>query len=110
MFEWAYLYTSMVTNLNVVYEVSFCNNDTSTLVPADQWKLGGQRPVSVHGMKISVAHSRELDVDQDLIWAWLLHGYLLVLDWSPCLLDDLRPLLLWDFLRHVDTGVLCCQR
>ena len=59
--------------------------------------LAYQRPVTVHGVEISVTDTRVLDVDKNLIWARLLDGNLLVLYGTTGLLDDLRPLLLWDF-------------
>jgi hypothetical protein len=52
-----------------------------------------QGPVAVHSVEISVADTRVLDVDKNLIRAWLLHWNLLVLDGSTSLLNDLRPLL-----------------
>ena len=60
-----------------------------------------QRPVTVHGVKVSVANSTVLDVDQNLIRTRLLDGNLLVLDGSAGLLNDLRPLLLGNF-GHFD--------
>ena len=52
-----------------------------------------QWPVTIDGMKISVADTRVLDVDENLIRTWLLNWNLLVLDWSAGLLNHLRPLL-----------------
>ena len=69
---------------------------TSTV--AYQW------PVSVHSVQISVADTRVLDVDKNLIGAGLLYGNLLVLDGASGLVDDLRPLLLWNG-RHVGSGL-----
>jgi hypothetical protein len=43
-----------------------------------------------------VAHTRELDVDENLVRSWLLDGNLLVVDGTTGLLDDLRPLLGWN--------------
>jgi hypothetical protein len=65
----------------------------------ESWAYQG--PVAIHGVEISVADTRVLDVDENFIWAGLLNGNLLVLDGTTGLLDDLRPLLLWDFW-HVD--------
>lgn len=92
----------MVANLDVLDELSLGNNDTSTLVASYQRKLGRERPVTVDGVEVRVADTRVLDVDQDLVWAWLLDWDLLVLDWSSGLFNDLSPLLLWDVLRHGD--------
>jgi hypothetical protein len=86
----------MVTNLDVLDQLSSCNDNTGTLVATNKRQLGGQWPVTVHGVQISVAHTGVLDVDKNLIWAWLLNWNLLVLDWSAGLLNDLRPLLGWD--------------
>jgi len=44
-----------------------------------------------------MADTRVLDVDKNLIWTRLADGNLFVLDGATGLLDDLRPLLLWDF-------------
>jgi hypothetical protein len=55
-----------------------------------------QRPVAVDGVQVSVAHTRELDVDENLVRSWLLDGNLLVVDGTTGLLDDLRPLLGWN--------------
>lgn len=56
-----------------------------------------QGPVAVHSVEISVADTRVLDVDKNLIWAGLLYGNLFVVDGPTGLLDDLCPLLLWNF-------------
>jgi len=49
-----------------------------------------------------VADTGVLDVDQDLVGAGLGDGNLLVDDGTAGLLDDLRPLHLWDLgSRHV---------
>jgi hypothetical protein len=45
-------------------------------------------------VEIGMANTRELDVDENLIWAGLLYWDLLVLDGTTGLLDDLCPLLL----------------
>lgn len=82
----------MVTDLNVLDELTAGNNDTSTLVATDERELGGQRPVTVHGVEVGVADTRVLDVDENLIWAGLLDVDLLVLDWAAGLLDDLGHL------------------
>ena len=94
-----YLDTDMVANLNVLNEVTSGYNNTSTLVATNKRKLGWQWPVSIDGMQIGVADARVLDVDEDLVWTWLLDGDLLVLDWSTSLLDDLGPLSRWN-VRH----------
>jgi hypothetical protein len=76
--EISYLYTSIVTDLDVFNERSECNDDTGTFVSTDKWKLGGQWPVTVHGVEISVADTRVLDVDENLIWTGLLDWNFLV--------------------------------
>jgi len=103
-----YFDTSVVTNLNVIHKVTLGHDDAGTLVTTDERKLGWKRPVTIDGMQVGVADTRVLDVDEDLIWAWLLDWDLLVDDWTTGLLDDLRPLRFWD-LRHVcgsDGGVV----
>lgn len=60
-----------------------------------------QWPVSIDGVEISMADTRVLDIDEDFIMTWLLYWDLLILHWSTCLLDNLRPLLVWN-LRHVE--------
>lgn len=82
--------------LPVLHKVALRNNDTSTFVATNKWKLGWQWPIAVHGVEISVANTRILDVDEDLIWAWLLDWNLLELDGATGLLDDLRPLHIWN--------------
>ena len=59
-----------------------------------------QGPIAVHSVEISVADTRVLDVDKNLIWAGLLNGNLLVVDGPTGLLDDLCPLLLWNFWHY----------
>jgi len=98
----------MVANLNVVDKITSGYDNTSTLVTADERKLGWQWPVTVDGVKISVADTGELDVDEDLIWTWLLDWDLLVLDWTAGLFDDLSPLSLWNFRHDGRMCVWCC--
>jgi hypothetical protein len=103
----------MITNLDVFHKFTSSYDDTSTLVPTDQWKLRWQWPVAIDGMEISVADARVLDIDKNLIWARLWNWDLLVdnscgelepLPWnleevqltSSGLLDNLCPLLSWD--------------
>jgi hypothetical protein len=73
-----YFDTSMVTNLNILYEFTPCYNNTRTFVSTDQWKLCWQRPVTVDSVEISVADTRVLDVDENFIWAGLCNRDLLV--------------------------------
>ena len=40
----------MVTNLDVLDELTAGNNNTGTFVSSDQGELGGQWPVSINGM------------------------------------------------------------
>jgi len=94
--------TSIVTDLNVLHEVTLGNNDAGTLVATDERKLGRKRPVAVHGVQVGVADTRVLDVDEDLIGTGLLNGNLLVLNWAAGLLDDLGHLLLGNGRSHCD--------
>lgn len=52
-----------------------------------------------------MADTRILDIDENLIRAWLLNGNLLVLDGTASLLDHLRPLLRGNVLAHVEIVV-----
>ena len=83
----------MVTNLNVGDLVTPCHHNTGTLVTTNEWKLGREWPVSVHSVKIGVADTRELDVDEDLIGTGILDGNLLVLNGAAGLLDNHSHLL-----------------
>ena len=47
---------------------------------SDKREFGGQWPVTVDGVEISVADTGELDVDENFIWARLLDWDLLVDD------------------------------
>jgi hypothetical protein len=76
----ANLYARIISNLNVLNERAERYNDTSTFMSANQRKFCCQWPVSVHCVKICVADSRELDVDENLIRARLL-------DWDPLVND-----------------------
>lgn len=67
----SYLYSSIVTKLDITNQGSKANNDTSTFVSADQRKLGRYWPIAVDGVKISVTDTRIFDVDENLIWAGL---------------------------------------
>jgi hypothetical protein len=53
--------TGVVTNLDVGDLVTLCHDNTGTLVTANEWELGRERPVAVYSVKIGVAHARELD-------------------------------------------------
>lgn len=75
-----YLNTSIVTNLNVLDELSPSYNNTGTLMSADQWELCWQWPVTVDSVEICVADTRVFDVDENLIWAGLCNWDLLVDD------------------------------
>ena len=90
----------MITNLYIRNQLALRDDNTSAFVAADEWQLDLQRPVAVQSVQVSVTYARELDVDQDFVWARLLHGDLLVLDWTARLLEDLRPLHLGDFSGH----------
>jgi hypothetical protein len=80
------------------------HNDTSALVTTDQRQLGGDGPVAVDSVEIGVADARVLDVDEDLLRAWLCDGDLLVLEGAADLVDDLSPLLRGDLVRHFSKG------
>lgn len=71
--------TDVVTELDVLDELTLGDDNTSTLVTTDQGELGGQGPVTHHGVEISVADTGVLDIDKDLGGAGLLDGDLLVL-------------------------------
>lgn len=85
--------TGVVTNLDVGDLVTLCNDNTGTLVTTNEWEFGRKRPVAVHGVKIGVADTRELDVDEDLIGTGLLDINLLVLNRTAGLLNDHSHLL-----------------
>jgi hypothetical protein len=93
----------MVTNLNIVDEVTLRYHNTSSFVATDERKLRWDWPVAIDGVEIGVADTRVLDVDKDLIWTWLLDWNLLIFNGATGLFDDLCPLLFRDVLRHV-----CC--
>jgi hypothetical protein len=99
------LNTGVIANFNVGHVVSLCHNDTSTLVTTNKRKLGGERPVTVHSVEIGVADTRELDVDEDLIWARLLDWDLLVFNGAAGLLNDHGHLLLGNGGSHI--GCMC---
>ena len=94
------LHTSVIANLDVSDLVTLRHNNTSTLVTTHKRKLGGNGPVSIHGVKISVTDTGELDVDEDLIWTWLLDWDFLVFNWAAGLLDDHGHLLRGDGRSH----------
>lgn len=81
----------LVTLLEVLDELAAGDDNTSTLVATDEGHLDGQGPVTLHGVQVGVAHTRELDVDQDLIGARLWDRDLLVLK-SCKLIVSLRVL------------------
>lgn len=77
----------MLTKLDVVDELATLDDDTGTLVAADEGQLDGDGPVAHHGVEVGVADTRELDVDENLIGAGLGHGDLLVDDgWRDMLI------------------------
>ena len=99
----------MVTNLNVLHQVALRHYYTGTFMATHERKLCWKRPIAIDCVQVGVADSGILDVDEDLIWSWLLDWDLFVFDWAASLLDDLRPLLLRDFLRHARMdGILMC--
>jgi hypothetical protein len=101
-----YLDTNVVTNIDLADELTTSNNDTSTLVTANKRKFGWQGPVTVQCVKICVADTGVLDVDEDLVRTRLGNGDLLVLEWTASLLDDLGPLHLGDLRsRHYELNL-----
>ena len=94
---------TMLLQLPVLDETAHSNDNTSTLVSTDEWKFGGEWPVTIHGVQVGVADAGVLDVHEDLIWTWFLYWNLLVNDWTASLLDDLRPLSVWNLSGH------CCM-
>ena len=76
----ANLYTNMVTQLNLLYELSPLHNDTGTFVATDEGQLGGENPITLPGVQIRVADAGVLDVYQDFIGTGLGNGDLLILD------------------------------
>jgi hypothetical protein len=90
--------TDVVTELDVLDKGPALHNNTSTFVSTDKGELDGQRPVTVHGMEIGVADTRELDVNQNFIWANFWNWDLLIDTGSSGLLNNLSPLLGWDFV------------
>lgn len=95
----------MVPNLYILDELTTANNDTGTLVAADQGKLDRERPVAVQGVEVGVADTSVFDVDKNLIGAGLGNGDLLVLEFSSGLATDLSPLHLGNLgSRHCGIG------
>jgi len=68
-----YLDTGMISNLDIRGQIAFCYNDTGALVASDERKLGCEWPVTVDGVEIGVADPGVFDIDEDLVWAWLLN-------------------------------------
>jgi hypothetical protein len=75
-----YLYTSILADLDIVNEIAFSYNNTSTFVTTNERKLGCQWPISIDSVEIGVADTRVLDVDQNLVWTWFLDWDLLIDD------------------------------
>ena len=88
-------------HLPVVDEFAHGHNFASTFVSANKWKLGWKWPVSIHSVQVGVTYTGILDIDENLIWSWLLDGNLLVLNRTASLLNDLGPLHFWDLRSHV---------
>jgi hypothetical protein len=42
-----YLYTSMVTNFDILDQIAYSDNNTGTFMTSNQGQLCGQRPVAV---------------------------------------------------------------
>jgi len=58
---------SIVTNLKVGDILALGNNDASAFVATDKRKLGVKGPVTVVSVEVSVADTRVLDVDKNLV-------------------------------------------
>lgn len=98
---------SVVTNLNVGHLVALCHHNTRTLVATDKRKLGWERPVAIHCVKVCVTDTTVAYVDEDLIGTWLLNWNFLVLNRTAGLLDNLSPLLLGNGRCHGEFDVVC---
>lgn len=83
----------VVTLLQVIDELALGDDNTGTLVTTDEGHLDGQGPVALHGVQVGVAHTRVLDVDQDLIGCGLGDRDLLVL--KSCKLSVSLELIVW---------------
>lgn len=59
----------VVADGNIFDEVTAGDDNTGAFVATDQGHLSGQGPVAQHGVQVSVADTRVLDVDEDLIGA-----------------------------------------
>jgi hypothetical protein len=101
------LYTSVIANLDVGNVITLRDHNTSALVSTHKRKLGRQGPVTVHGVKIGVADTGELDVDEDLVWTRLLDWNLFVFNWTAGLLDDHGHLLLGNGGSHIGRLLVC---
>jgi hypothetical protein len=64
--------------LDVFDERSASYNNTSTFVSADKGEFSCQWPITVHCVEICVTDTGVFDVDENLIWAWLLNWNFLV--------------------------------
>ena len=87
-------------HLDVMDQITLGYNNTSSLVASHKGKFGWQRPVTVYGVQVCVAHTGILDVDKDFVWTWLLDVDFFVFHWTSGLLNDHSHLLLGYFLRH----------
>jgi len=47
----------MITDLNILDKTALCNDNTSTLVATNKWKLSGQWPVTVDCVQVGMANT-----------------------------------------------------
>lgn len=86
----ANLDASVVSDLDVFHKLTTGDDDTGSLMASYQGKLGFQGPVSVYGVKVSMADTGIFNVDEDFIGTGLLYGDLLVIDRSARFLNHLE--------------------
>jgi hypothetical protein len=70
----------LVALVDVLDELTPGDDNACALVATDQGHLDGQGPVALHGVQVCVAHTRELDIDEDLIGTGFGDRDLLVLE------------------------------
>ncbi|KAH3658881.1 hypothetical protein OGATHE_006607 [Ogataea polymorpha] len=88
--------TGQVADLEVFNVLTLGNDNTGTLVTTHKWEFDRQWPVTLPGVQVGVAHTRVLDVDQNLVWLWLWNWDLLVLNWTAVGFKNTSHLGLWD--------------
>jgi hypothetical protein len=73
-----YLYSNMITQLDIFHERPEGDDNASTFMPAYQRDLSLKRPIAMKCMQVGVTDPGELDVNENLSRAGRLDGYLLV--------------------------------